>query len=537
MPSPLPLALRQRVMQMLDEGCSVVHIAASLRISRMSVYRWQRAAEEQGRSIPEPKACGGRRRATGKLTAAQQAVVVQRALSHPKETLEELKEHCVPPTVTVSRSTVWRVLRKAGVRHKKATFFDAKTQTDVGIVYERKAFREAQQTDPVLAADQLIFFDESLVRLNEQQTRGWAQGGSHQARLPCPKGQSMTTAVFLTIGRGGILHYHLHPPTRPFQPVAPRFQACELKEPGQGIDVGLTVAQIQREATADQLRRILQQHHVKLSDIQGRRLSKTDLQATVLQLKRTGRVGLLRAQRGRQDQGGAKRAFRATARDIVQYWMESFVPWAEEHKVPDLSRKTVVWDNAPTHSAVRTTQNQRISVFHRWFRAWGLRGAIFTPPRSPSFNPAELCFAYIKRWIRKWAPDEGYSQEELEAAIHRAIAKVTPTMIENWISGCGYKVQPVSSSGATVPQNQGFRWAGYGPEPVGVDETEPEVGFLRAGVYEPEAIVDERQRGGHREFRLRWKGYEPQSDTWEPESHLLVGAAQLLHVWKQQRHR
>ena len=85
--------------------------------------------------------------------------------------------------------------------------------------------------------------------------------------------------------------------------------------------------------------------------------------------------------------------------------------------------------------------------------------------------------------------------------------------------------------------NRGFRWAGYGPEPVGVDETEPEVGFLRAGVYEPEAIVDERQRGRHREFRLRWKGYDPQSDTWEPESHLLVGAAQLLHVWKQQRHR
>ena len=109
--------------------------------------------------------------------------MVQGALEYPKETLEELKEHCVPPTVTVSRSTVWRVLRKAGVRHKKVTFFDSKTQTDVGIVYERKAFREAQQTDPVLAADQLIFFDESLVRLNEQQTRGWAKGGSHQARL------------------------------------------------------------------------------------------------------------------------------------------------------------------------------------------------------------------------------------------------------------------------------------------------------------------------------------------------------------------
>ena len=91
MPSPLPQALRQRAMQMLDEGCSVAHIATSLRISRMSVYRLQRAAEEQGRSVPEPKACGGQRRA--KLSAVQQAAVVQRALQHPKETLEELKEH------------------------------------------------------------------------------------------------------------------------------------------------------------------------------------------------------------------------------------------------------------------------------------------------------------------------------------------------------------------------------------------------------------------------------------------------------------
>ena len=518
---------------MLDEGCSVAHIATSLRISRMSVYRLQRAAEEQGRSVPEPKACGGQRKA--KLSAVQQAAVVQRALQHPKETLQELKEHCVPPSAAVSRSTMWRALHKAGVRHKKATFFDSKTQTDAGIVYERKAFRTAQQTDPALAADQLIFFDETLVRLNEQQARGWAQG-PNPARLPRPKGQGMTTVVFLAIGRGGIFHYRLYPPARPFQPVAPRFQACELKEPGRGIDVGLTAAQIQREATADQLRGILQQQHVKVSDAQGRRLSKADLQATVLQLKRTGRLGLLRAtKRGRQDQGGAKRAFRATTRDIVQYWVESFMPWAEEHKVNDLPRRTVVWDNASTHSSVRTTQTQRISVFHRWFREWGLRGAVFTPPRSPAFNPAELVFAYIKRWVRKWAPDAGYTQEELEAAIHRAMAKVTPTMIENWISGCGYKVNPLLLPSAAACE-QGFRWAGYGPKPVGVDETEPEVGFVRDDVYAAEAIVDERQRSGHREFRLRWKGYGPESDTWEPESHLIVGATQLLYAWKHQRH-
>jgi len=527
MPQPLPAALRARVMAMLEEGQSVARIAASLRISRISVYRLQRAAVTQGQAIPTPQPAGGRRHAS--LTAAQKAFVVRRALAHPKETLEELRQYLMP--VSVSRSTVWRVLHDADVRHKRVTFYDTKTQADTGIVYERQAFRKAQQTDPLLAADQLLFFDETLVKLSEQQTRGWATGG-RQARLARPKGQSMTTAVFLTLGRGGLLHYRLYPPARPFQPISARYQASELKEPGTGVDVGLTVSQIRRTATAQQLRTVLQNHCVKLCNAQGQRMSKTELRTTVLQLKQTGLMGLLRARRGRGDQGGAVQAFRATSRDIVQYWLECFLPWAAEHKVADLPEKTVVWDNAATHSAVRTTQTTRVSVFHRWFQEWGLKGVIFIPPRSPSFNPVELCFAYVKRWIRKWAPDTGYTQGQLEEAIHRAVAKVSPTMINNWITGCGYILSPVSKTWS--PEKSVFRWAGYGQQqPRHALETQPKVGFLHDEVYEPEAIVDERRgQDGRREFRLRWKGYGPHSDTWEPEAHLLVGATQMLREWR-----
>jgi hypothetical protein len=95
---------------------------------------------------------------------------------------------------------------------------------------------------------------------------------------------------------------------------------------------------------------------------------------------------------------------------------------------------------------------------------------------------------------------------------------------------------PLSTHACTHPVEPAHYPAGYGPKPVGVDETEPEVGFVRDDVYAAEAIVDERQRSGHREFRLRWKGYGPESDTWEPESHLIVGATQLLYAWKHQRH-
>ena len=63
---------------------------------------------------------------------------------------------------------------------------------------------------------------------------------------------------------------------------------------------------------------------------------------------------------------------RGKARDVVAYWLESFVPWAQEHNV-ELSTRTVVWDNAPSHSAVHTTQTKRISVFHRAHRFVRLR--------------------------------------------------------------------------------------------------------------------------------------------------------------------
>lgn len=265
-----------------------------------------------------------------------------------------------------------------GVSHKKASFFDLRTITEPGIAYERRAFRRAQKQEPLCSSQHLLFFDETLIRLNEQQTHGWASTGT--ARLPKPKGQTLTTAVFLTLGSAGVLHYRLYPPTRPFQPLPARYQARELKQPGKGVEVGLTLRHIRGTATVQELREVLKQHHIKLSDEQGRALTKPALRDTILQLKTQGQVGLLRAARGRPDLGGTPLAFRGTTRDVTRYWQESFLPWAEEQKW-ELADKTLVWDNAPSHSAVRTTQTQRISVFHRWFREWGFRGVVFTPPR------------------------------------------------------------------------------------------------------------------------------------------------------------
>lgn len=43
---------------------------------------------------------------------------------------------------------------------------------------------------------------------------------------------------------------------------------------------------------------------------------------------------------------------------------------------------------------------------------------------------------------------------------------------------------------------------------------------VKPGMYIVEKIVSERSRKGHKEYFIKWEGYESAENTWEPERKL-----------------
>jgi hypothetical protein len=84
------------------------------------------------------------------------------------------------------------------------------------------------------------------------------------------------------------------------------------------------------------------------------------------------------------------------------------------------------------------------------------------------------------------------------------------------------------------------RWAGYGQKSKNLQETHPEAYFGwqedNDVVYEVEGIVSSyTDDDGNVLYRVRWKGYPPNQDTWEPESHLRFAPIALQEYKKRQR--
>ncbi len=64
-------------------------------------------------------------------------------------------------------------------------------------------------------------------------------------------------------------------------------------------------------------------------------------------------------------------------------------------------------------------------------------GAIlqFLPPYSPDFNPIELVFGQVKRWMRRWGDLYGSNSKEI---IYKAFEEVTTADVRAYIKHSGY---------------------------------------------------------------------------------------------------
>jgi len=106
----------------------------------------------------------------------------------------------------------------------------------------------------------------------------------------------------------------------------------------------------------------------------------------------------------------------------------AFLSFVTEALVPALRPgQTVVMDNLSSHKtgAVRAA-----------FAEAGIR-VLYLPRYSPEYNPIELCWAGVKRHLRRIA---ARTRERLREAVAEALASVTAKQVGRWVRHCGYKL-------------------------------------------------------------------------------------------------
>jgi transposase len=137
-----------------------------------------------------------------------------------------------------------------------------------------------------------------------------------------------------------------------------------------------------------------------------------------------------------------------------------------------LSNKYLIWDCASTHGAVRISSFRKKSFWHSYALKAGMKGVIFLPPRTPTLNPIELAFGFVKHHVRKQCPDEGYTSVGLLQAIHNAFRLITPQMIKNWVKKAGYRFTSPREENRPPGVSQNAAVDADGPAHMDIDDDE-----------------------------------------------------------------
>jgi transposase len=100
--------------------------------------------------------------------------------------------------------------------------------------------------------------------------------------------------------------------------------------------------------------------------------------------------------------------------------------FTKEVLAPRLHPGNVVFmDNVPTH---------KMAAIEEAITTVGAR-VKFLPPYSPDFSPIENCWSKVKTFLRRAA---ARTRKDLDAALSKALATITPDDIGGWFAHCGY---------------------------------------------------------------------------------------------------
>jgi len=114
MTSPLSNDLRERVVQAIEAGESCRSVAARFSIAVSSAVKWSQRYRATGSVAPGK--VGGHRKP---ILEPHRDFIIERMKQTPQLTLHALKAELAEHGVTVSHDTVWRFLRREGLRFKK----------------------------------------------------------------------------------------------------------------------------------------------------------------------------------------------------------------------------------------------------------------------------------------------------------------------------------------------------------------------------------------------------------------------------------
>ena len=387
--------------------------------------------------------------------------------AEPKLTLNELREKVVTEGLYDSLdtvpdpSTLYRQLKRLGFNWGKVRYSDPRAKRDV-IRFERCAFRMAQ--DQGLDPTTLLSFDESNFHIWDQPRLAWGTT-ANAATLEKPKGKTLRNAVYATIGfkmvdgqAKALIHWVFIHPRKTWRPLESTIQQHEIEDDEKARIKASLSKQLINSLTCSGLKAELTKLGIK-SDAN----TKESMTNTLLRVwKRGTRLDELRLLgKGRPDTGGQCIPPTGTARMFSEYLYECLLPFMKgkgalndagvECKLtadegiegcpdygklefqPRLKDLSILMDSAPSHLP---SNHVRVTAFHKYAQdKLGMKGVIFTPPYSAWYNPVELFFSYVKRFIRKQSPA---TVPELIKRLREASDKVTGKMIKGWYLKSGY---------------------------------------------------------------------------------------------------